>query len=74
MLDLGNERFNLVCNGKNGIFVDGRFHKKTENVSDAIPLRDRYVARDSFTYESYHGMIIYSSITVKLLECIVMLL
>jgi len=45
MLDLGNERFNLVCNGKNGIFVDGRFHKKTENVSDAIPLRDRCTIR-----------------------------
>jgi len=45
MLDLGNERFNLVCNGKNGIFVDGRFHKKTENVTDAIPLRDRCTIR-----------------------------
>lgn len=45
MLDLNNERFNLICNGKNGIFVDGRFHKKTETVSEAIPLRDRCTIR-----------------------------
>ena len=41
MHDGNNDRFLLICNGKNGIFVDGIFHKKTESVTDAIALRDK---------------------------------
>ena len=41
LLDADNDRFNLMCNGKNGIFIDGIFHRKTDNVADAIPLQDQ---------------------------------
>lgn len=41
LLDADNDRFNLMCNGKNGIFIDGIFHRKTDNVADAIPLNDQ---------------------------------
>jgi len=45
LLDADNDRFNLMCNGKNGIFIDGIFHRKTDNVVDAIPLNDQCLIR-----------------------------
>ena len=34
-------KFNLICNGKNGIFVDGIFHKTTLPDGDPILLKER---------------------------------
>jgi hypothetical protein len=34
-------KFNLICNGKNGIFVDGIFHKTTLSDGDPIQLKER---------------------------------
>lgn len=38
-------KFNLICNGKNGIFVDGIFHKTTLSDGDPIQLKESCLVR-----------------------------